>query len=140
MSSIRVEGLEELFNKLTELERMRCIDEALTKACLMVEADAKINCPVDDGQLRQSITHEIDKQVGAVGTNVHYAPYVHQGTGIYAVNGDGRKTKWSYQDEEGEWHSTIGQHPQPFLENALDANKVRIKEVFKEEIKREVRK
>lgn len=136
----RIKRLDNLLNKLTELENMKCIDRALTKACLMVEADAKKNCPVDDGQLRQSITYEVKNKQGAVGTNVEYAPYVHQGTGIYAVNGDGRKTKWSYQDEEGEWHTTIGQQPQPFLENALDTNKKNIQEVFKEEIKREVEK
>lgn len=135
-----VEGLDKLLSKLDTLESMKCVESALTKSCLMVEADAKENCPVDDGQLRQSITSEVKDLIGAVGTNVHYAPYVHQGTGIYAVNGDGRKTKWSYQDENGEWHTTIGQHPKPFLENALDANRKKIKETFKEEIKREVKR
>lgn len=135
-----IKGLDELLGKLDRLESMECVERALTKSCLMIEADAKENCPVDDGQLRQSITHEVKDLTGAVGTNVHYAPYVHQGTGIYAVNGDGRKTKWSYQDENGEWHTTIGQHPKPFLENALDANRKKIKETFKEEIKREVKR
>ena len=68
----------------------------------MVEAQAKVNCPVDDGQLRQSIGSEVKGNIGAIGTNVEYAPYVHQGTGIYAVNGDGRKTRWKYQDAKGE--------------------------------------
>lgn len=67
----------------------------MEKACVIVEGQAKENCPVDDGQLRQSITHEVEKEdgqiVGYVGSNVEYAPYVHQGTGIYAKNGDGRK-------------------------------------------------
>ena len=106
----------------------------------MVEAQAKINCPVDDGQLRQSIGSEIKGNIGVIGTNVEYAPYVHQGTGIYAVNGAGRKTRWKYQDAKGEWHSTIGQPPNPFLEKALDANREEIIDTFKEEIKREVEK
>ena len=45
----------------------------------MVEAQAKVNCPVDDGQLRQSIGSEIKGNIGAIGTNVEYAPYVELG-------------------------------------------------------------
>lgn len=136
----RIRGLDKLIKKLDAIEQMKYIDRALTKSCLLVETDAKKNCPVDDGQLRQSITYEVKGNEGAVGTNVEYAPYVHQGTGIYAVNGDGRKSRWSYQDIEGNWHSTIGQQPKPFLENALDTNRSKIKEVFKEELQGEVEK
>lgn len=138
---VRVEGLDKLLGKLNDLEKAQCINRALTKSCLMVESQAKINCPVDDGQLRQSITSEVKGFVGAIGTNVEYAPYVHQGTGVYAVNGDGRTdVPWCYQDAKGEWHSTIGQQPNPFLERALDANREDILDTFKEEIKREVEK
>ena len=135
---LEIEGLENLINKLDDIEKAEYIQRALTKSCLMVEAQAKVNCPVDDGQLRQSIGSEIEGNIGVIGTNVEYAPYVHQGTGIYAVNGDGRKTRWKYQDAKGEWHSTIGQPPNPFLEKALDANREEIIDTFKEEIKREV--
>lgn len=133
-----IKGLESLINKLDKLSDAS-VKEALNKSCLMVEADAKVNCPVDDGQLRQSITSEVDGNTGAVGTNVEYAPYVHQGTGIYAVKGDGRQDRWSYQDAKGEWHSTIGQQPNPFLEKALDSNREDIKKLFQEEIRRAAR-
>ena len=135
-----VKGLDELLKKLDNLQSDQIVKEALTKSCLIVEAEAKERCPYDDGQLKQSITSVVNKNTGAVGTNVEYAPYVHQGTGIYAVNGDGRKTRWKYQDAKGEWHSTIGQPPNPFLEKALDANREEIIDTFKEEIKREVEK
>ena len=82
----------------------------------------------------------IHDNVGYVGTNVDYAPYLHQGTGIYAVNGDGRKTPWSWQDEEGNWHRTVGQPPQPFLENALDESKEEIINIFQEEIQNQIRR
>ena len=137
---IEIKGLDNLLGKLDTIQKEQCIQRALTKSCLMVEAQAKVNCPVDDGQLRQSIGSEIKGNVGAIGTNVEYAPYVHQGTGIYAVDGDGRKTRWKYQDAKGEWHSTIGQQPNPFLERALDANVEEIIDTFKEEIKKEVEK
>ena len=137
---LEIKGLDNLLGKLDTIQKEQCIQRALTKSCLIVEAQAKVNCPVDDGQLRQSIGSEVKGNIGAIGTNVEYAPYVHQGTGIYAVNGDGRKTRWKYQDAKGEWHSTIGQQPNPFLEKALDANREEIIDTFKEEIKREVEK
>lgn len=48
---------------------------------------ARVLCPVDQGQLRASLLMEMDTENGVpvarVGTNVRYALYVHQGTGIY---------------------------------------------------------
>lgn len=133
--SKNIEGLSKLLQKL-ECVKKESVREALINSCLLVEAEAKELCPVDDGPLRQSITFEIvDDNTGAVGTNVEYAPYVHQGTGIFAVNGDGRKDPWSYQDAEGKWHTTKGQKPQPFLEKALDNKKKEIIKIFQEEIR-----
>lgn len=45
------------------------------------ERYAKQYCPVDTGNLRNSIAHEQrDENTEAVGTNVQYAPYVELGT------------------------------------------------------------
>jgi len=46
------------------------------------EGDAARLCPVDTGRLRNSITHTIDadEPCAIIGTNVEYAPYVHNGT------------------------------------------------------------
>ena len=45
------------------------------------EGYAKQLCPVDTGNLRNSITHQMrGENTVAVGTNVHYAPYVELGT------------------------------------------------------------
>lgn len=112
-----------------------CID-ALTKACMAVETEAKRECPYDDGLLRQSITTEVtkegDKLVGYVGTNVGYAPYVHQGTGIYAMNGLGRtNVPWKYCDAEGNWHTTKGIKPNPFMQKAVDKERQNILNYFK---------
>lgn len=106
---------------------------ALEKACLIVEADAKEACPTGDGQLRQSITHEVDKEKyeGIIGTNVEYAPYVEIGTGIYSSEGTGRQTPWCYKNEKtGEFHWTRGQNPRPFLQPALESNKDKINKCF----------
>ena len=63
------------------------------------------------GTLKQSITYEVDtaqKRV-IVGSNVPYSVYVELGTGIYAENGDGRKTSWVWKDKNGKWlYKAIG--------------------------------
>ena len=65
------------------------IRKALEQSCLIVEGDAKTKCPVDSGQLRQSINHKVEDNAGWVSTNVEYAPYVEIGTGIYSSEGGG---------------------------------------------------
>lgn len=58
------------------------IGVALEEIGLLAENYAARKCPVDTGNLRASITHEVDAGDGAVyvGTNVEYAPYVELGT------------------------------------------------------------
>ena len=67
-------------------------DEALRKSCLLVERTAKEKAPVETGTLRRSIHTELHDKYGEVGTNLHYAPYVEFGTGIFAKDGNGRQT------------------------------------------------
>lgn len=129
-------GLESLNLKLDKLKTANA-EQAMKDACMVVERDAKLNAPVGKtGELRNSITSEWTAAEGRIGTNLFYAPYVHQGTGIYAINGDGRQdVPWRYQDAEGNWYSTVGQHPQPFLADAFELNREKIAEIFKEALK-----
>lgn len=95
-------------------------------ACMIPEKKAKELCPVDEGLLRAKIDHEVlvdgEKIIGRIGTNVEYAIYVHQGTGLYAVDGKGRKTPWGWEGDSPKWnglHFTRGQKPKPFLRDAV---------------------
>lgn len=58
------------------------IGVALEEIGLLAENYAAKKCPVDTGNLRGSITYEVDAGGNAVyiGTNVEYAPYVELGT------------------------------------------------------------
>lgn len=58
------------------------IGAALEEIGLLAENYAAKKCPVDTGNLRGSITYEVDTADNAVyiGTNVEYAPYVELGT------------------------------------------------------------
>lgn len=109
----------------------------MDKACLIVETHAKQNCPVDLGILRASITSETEvtesEITGRIGSNLEYAPYVHNGTGIYAKDGDGRKKPWGYEAKAGKYkgfHWTHGQKPQPFLENAKLSKKKTVERIL----------
>lgn len=90
---------------------------------------------VDTGHLRGSIDYHVDAQEEAVyiGTNVEYAVYVHEGTGIYHPNG--RRTKWRYKDDKGKWHTTQGMPPNRFLKNACVRNKKQIAQYLRDNIK-----
>lgn len=106
-------------------------------ACIVIERDAKVNCPIDQGYLRASMNHTTgfdgETIVGTISNSSEYAPYVHQGTGIYAVNGDGRKTPWGYEALAGKYkgfHWTRGQKPQPFLQKARDDNKNKVVKIL----------
>lgn len=129
----------EVRRKISDLTKKllpELLREGMKRACIICETEAKRNCPKDDGTLRASITHDVEELgtgvVGYIGTNVEYAPYVHQGTGIYAVNGDGRKeVPWRYQTSDGQWHTTSGQRPNPFLQDAIDAKQGEILEAFR---------
>ena len=53
---------------------------ALEACGLQGEGYAKMLCPVDTGNLRNSITHDADQTTAYIGTNVEYAAYVELGT------------------------------------------------------------
>ena len=129
MSSIQ--GMDRLLARLSKLEQIGRgpgVKDGITQACRIVEDAAVDNCPYDTYNLAESITSETpganDDPVGIVGTNTDYAPYVEMGTGLFAVNGDGRDKNlpWRYQDDKGNWHTTYGQKPQPYLGPALRDN------------------
>ena len=130
--NLEIVGLEEFVEGLIDEEK---IQKALGEACALVERAAKEKAPKDTGALRRSIESKVEGLEGVVFTPLEYAPYVEFGTGLFAENG-GRTDKlpWCYQDDEGNWHSTYGQHPQPFMRPALDENREQILRIVAEGI------
>lgn len=128
MSDIKVEGLEKLMKRLGELreDSDAIVEKGLLRGAERVSADAKLRCPVFSGALRNSIHTEKTAPLNvAVGTNLEYAVPVEYGTG---TKGDPavphtQKEFWSWQDEEGNWHTSHGQAAQPFLRPAAAAQK-----------------
>lgn len=138
MSNITLEGLDDVLDKLNSVTDVNNLSRALGRACALVERSAKQKAPKGDGHLRRSITSKVDKNllIGTVYTPLEYAPYVEYGTGLFAEDGNGRKdVPWHYQDEKGEWHTTSGMKPQPYMRPALDENRQEIIRILKEGIK-----
>lgn len=117
----------------------RGIEEGVKKACLVVEAEAKSTVKKDLGQLAGSIRSDIETKGteinGYVSANTEYALFYHEGTGIYAKDGNGRKTPWMYQDKNGKWIKTSGQKPKPFLKDAVEKNKDKINKIIEQSLK-----
>ena len=115
------------------------IEKSMQKACAIVERAAKQKAPKDTGALRRSITSQVETDdgvvTGIVFTPLEYAPYVEFGTGLFAEEGGRVDVPWNYQDDEGIWHSTSGQKPQPYLRPALKENREKIIKLLKEGVK-----
>lgn len=137
--SSRVEGVDKVLQRLNDVADEEKVKAALGKACALVERSAKEKAPKGNGELRRSISSRIegdsDDLVGVVFTPLEYAPYVEFGTGLFAEEEGRKDVPWHYQDDKGEWHSTSGQHPQPFLRPALNENREEIIRILKEAAK-----
>lgn len=117
-----------------------------TRANAVLNA-ARRGCPVDEGRLRASLTIEYrtgpgGEPIARIGSNLPYAIFVHEGTGLYGPRGtyiyprSGRFLVWPAKNNsgvgrrrfEGRRTSTYvfarrsrGMPGRPFLLNALDA-------------------
>lgn len=133
-AEIKFEGLDEILDKLNKISSDANIEGALGTCCALVERSAKQKAPKDNGELRRSITSKVEGTQGIIFTPLEYAPYVEYGTGLFAESGGRMDVPWNYQDDEGEWHSTSGQKPQPFMRPALEENQETIKRLLMEEL------
>ena len=130
--AVKVEGIKELAVELDGMASEHLMGKQLDKALLVVEEAARKKAPKDNGALRRSITSDRTGLTGMVFTPLEYAPYVEYGTGLYAENGGRKDVPWHYQDDEGNWHTTSGQHPQPFMRPALDENREKVTRILEE--------
>jgi HK97 gp10 family phage protein len=102
---------------------------------IMILSNAKALSAFDEGNLRDSIELEIRNGglTAIVRVTASYAVYVEFGTGIYAVEGNGRKTPWTYYSAKlGRFVTTKGMQPQPFWFPAIDIGQ----QYFKKEMRK----
>lgn len=132
--SVEFDGFDEIIERFNNLADEAEIEKALGKACALVERSAKEKAPKDNGELRRSITSKVENNEGIVFTPLKYAPYVEFGTGLFAEEGGRKDVPWHYQDDKGEWHSTSGMKPHPYMRPALEENREEILSILKESL------
>lgn len=137
MTQFEVDGV---LKRLVEVADENKVVRGIQKASALVERAAKNKAPKDTGELRRSITSVVESDgsevKGIIYTPLLYAPYVEYGTGLFAVGeGGGRKdVPWHYQDDKGEWHTTSGMKPQPYMIPALTENREEIIKLIREAV------
>lgn len=99
-----------------------------------LESQAMRNTRVDTGQTKGAWSHKIEESAlqAIVGNPLENAIWEEFGTGEYAVNGNGRKTPWRYQDVRGNWHTTTGKRPSRAFEKAKAEAEPKIIQAAKE--------
>ena len=117
-----------------ELELYRALEEASGA----VEAQVKQNQRVDTGQTKGSWKHYVSASEHAayIGSNYMNAVYEEFGTGIHALNGNGRKTPWVYTPDDGNtFYRTKGKKPLRPLYKAMTLLRPKINNYFKKRFK-----
>lgn len=125
---------------VVELERYqkdveKWVKKGIAKTTMKIYNTAINLMPVDTGYLRESTSVDFKNGglTGVISIGSEYAVYVNYGTGIYAVGPSGSRAKkipWHYKDADGKWHTTKGQHAQPFWEPAIDAGRETFNKYF----------
>lgn len=144
-------------NKTKEIEDS--FDQGLIKAALFCEGEAKKTAsdnfsqqpPINDyGEDMYKHTGLLVASIGS-GANPEkahsailfdtamYAKYQEFGTGIYAVNGDGRQGGWMFTSNTGVPIFTMGIHPHPYMYPSVFNNKDKIRDLINGQIAKAVK-
>lgn len=99
------------------------VKRVIVETAEMAAAQMKALAPVDESNLRKSI--EVDYSPDGLRAKIivgaEYGIYLEYGTGIYALDGNGRKDPWVYYSEKlGRYVYTRGIHAQPYFHPAME--------------------
>ena len=110
---------------------------ALHEASGEIVSQTARNTRVDTGQTKGPFEYVVDesKLESTIGSPLENAIWEEFGTGLQALNGDGRKTAWRYQDARGNWHTTTGKKGTRAFFNAFEKLKNSIVKLFESKMK-----
>lgn len=150
-----VQNVDKLLRKLKRMDMdvNDTLAPIMAKQAKFLQGEAKDLCPVDQGQLRNSIrttTRKSKYKVTAlVHTNSEYAAYVEFGTGKvgettpvankYPGPLSYKQTKWKANIPNIGWRYVAGQPAQPFLYPALKNNESKVRDNIANELKEVIR-
>jgi HK97 gp10 family phage protein len=150
-----IKGLNNLLKKLDNLggDVEKALYPSVNKMGLFVQGEAKELCPVDTGDLKQSIictTVQANNKISSViSTNSDHAPYVEFGTGKvgenthvedkYPGNLAYKQDKWRVNIPDVGVRWIEGQPAQPYLYPALKNNRNEVIKNIKEDLQEAIR-
>lgn len=111
---------------------------ALEECGIAAERFAKAKCPVgkvNGGNLRNSITHNVDGNTMTVGAGAKYATYVECGTGSANYPGGTTKDHWVYKGDDGKFHIGHPMAARPFIKPSLEEHTDYYLRVLEEKLK-----
>jgi hypothetical protein len=103
--------------------------QAMQRAVLVVEAQAKREAPVKRGTLRRSITSRVERggDRGVIGTNLRYARPVHEGSKKHIIRPRRAKALyWKGARHPVKFVRHPGNRANPFLRRAADRSRASV--------------
>lgn len=110
MIKVKIDGFGRLQQRLRDMKEVD-LSDTLTDIAKQIVRDAQSYVPVDTGQLRQSISYDIQGNVVTVSANTKYAMNVELG---------------------------LGQTAQPYLTPAFNQNRKEVLTLIRNDIKRQI--
>ena len=136
---IKIDGLEQLIKMLNSLDAdvQKYVYQGRDDLAKLIQGQAKLLAPVDEGQLRNSIELHHIEDTAVVGTNVEHAMYNEFGTGQFGDPKVPHTTKkyWRYK-KDGRFYTTHGMEPRPFMRPAAKFGEKHVLEIFKKAFER----
>jgi HK97 gp10 family phage protein len=162
-------GADSLIAKCRKLASKQVGDDIVRRAVLnacknVVQAEAKLRAPANEGELRNSIKVRVkmegDRAIGEVFTNSDHGAYVELGTGPKGqashsgispdVNVSYRSSPWYVHEDQidvgpyhfqkmGEFYKMCGQPAQPYLYPALKDNQERVSNNISKYVSRKIK-
>lgn len=109
----------------------------LHKAGMLIHRQILDIYRVDTGQTKNSFNYKVDEgeMTCVIGSTQENAIWEEVGTGVYAENGNGRKTSWSYMDVKGKWHKTVGKTGTGALRKSFKINEKPLQDILADMLK-----
>ena len=109
-----------------------CAEQAVSHAKSIITRNKR----VDTGMMRNSVAKGVVGETAYIGTNMPYAVYHELGTGIYASQGGGRRTPWTFVGRDGKRHWTRGVKPIHFIRDAIADHEAEYRQIIEQEMKK----
>ena len=141
IADITLQGLDKIIGKMEALGGEALVEKGLTKTASAVQEQAKLLVPVDTGDLHDSIkVSDVKDRHIEVFTNSDHAIFNEYGTG---TKGDPAvphttKEKWVYMGTDGNFYTSHGMSPRPFMRPAAEFGRENIEFIFEDVYEKEL--